>query len=172
MPAYRVTLNGEEIDTVYDQETDPQEVRRSLVDHDGFDPGITVELAESFAGFVKRNRITISTEQVDSNPHMEDSDWRMDHWKCIFRMGRKRFTLYFSMGSGHQGAEPTAAEVLECLRSDSTGDFSSFDNWASDYGYDTDSRRALKTYQATKRQTAKLRQFLGAEFDNLLRIED
>lgn len=171
MPAYRVTLNGEEIDTVYDQATDPQEVKRSLVDHDGFDSEITVELAESFAGFVKRNRITMTVESVDSNPNMEDSA-SMDHWKCVLKCGRKRYTLTFSKGFGHHGANPTATEVLECLRSDSTDDFSSFDNWASDYGCDTDSRRALKTYQATKRQAAKLRQFLGAEFDNLLRIED
>ena len=43
MEAYRVAIDGKPIDTVYFQDgTDPQEVKRSLIDHDGYDPNITV----------------------------------------------------------------------------------------------------------------------------------
>jgi len=43
MEAYTVALNGKPIDTVYFQNgTDPQEVKRSLVDHDGYSPEIVV----------------------------------------------------------------------------------------------------------------------------------
>jgi hypothetical protein len=38
-----VYLNGKWIDTVFDIETDPVEVKRSLVNHDGYDPGIVVK---------------------------------------------------------------------------------------------------------------------------------
>lgn len=43
--AWDVFLNDEEIDTVFDDEEDPEEVKRSLVEHDGYDPNITVERA-------------------------------------------------------------------------------------------------------------------------------
>lgn len=44
--AYTVYLDGKEIDTVFYSEKDdpgPEEVKRSLVNHDGYDPSITVE---------------------------------------------------------------------------------------------------------------------------------
>jgi hypothetical protein len=40
--AYTVTLNRKNIDTVFSTEKDPAEVRRSLIDHDGYDPSIVV----------------------------------------------------------------------------------------------------------------------------------
>lgn len=40
---WNVYLNGKWIDTVFYSETDPEEVKRSLVNHDGFDPGIVVK---------------------------------------------------------------------------------------------------------------------------------
>lgn len=46
MQAFDVYLNGKKIDTVFYgnvyPET-PEEVKRSLVEHDGYDPAITVE---------------------------------------------------------------------------------------------------------------------------------
>lgn len=44
-----VFLNGEWIDTVFDIETDPREVKRSLVNHDGYDPSIVVKKEEKGA---------------------------------------------------------------------------------------------------------------------------
>ena len=46
MIAWDVYLDGRKIDTVFDQETDAVEVKRSLVDHDGYDPNITVKKAK------------------------------------------------------------------------------------------------------------------------------
>lgn len=40
--AFTVTLNRKNIDTVFSTEKDPAEVRRSLINHDGYDPGIIV----------------------------------------------------------------------------------------------------------------------------------
>lgn len=45
MRAYVVTLHGREIDTVYYDarcEMTAEDVRRDLIDHDGYDPRITV----------------------------------------------------------------------------------------------------------------------------------
>jgi hypothetical protein len=44
--AYNVRLNGKLIDTVfYSNTTDADEVKHSLINHDGYDPGITVTKA-------------------------------------------------------------------------------------------------------------------------------
>lgn len=51
---------------------------------------------------------------------------------------------------------PSAMEILYCLRSDDPqGTY--FEEWASYYGYDTDSRKALDTYNACCKQTMDFR---------------
>ncbi len=68
---------------------------------------------------------------------------------------------------------PTAADVLDCLASDCSGMDSgtTFEDWCSEYGYDTDSRKAEQTFLAVKAEAAQLREFLGDAFSDLLNCE-
>jgi hypothetical protein len=108
--------------------------------------------------------VRFSCEYTDSNPCMDDSN-NMDHWKCKIRCGSHAMTLVFSKGSGHNGAKPTLEEVLDCLASDGAGyeNARSFEEWASEYGYDTDSRKAERTYKAIAKQAEALKRVLGEE---------
>lgn len=117
----------------------------------------------SLDAFIRCARITMTAERVDRNPHMDYAP--MDHWKCRLRAGRRSMTVYFSKGFGHKGAEPAAAEVLNCLAMDASGyeNAGDFESWCSEYGYDADSRKAERTYKAVEKQVAALRRFLGAE---------
>jgi len=118
----------------------------------------------TLAQFIAANRIRISSEWTASNPNMDDSA-RMDHWKVTLRSGKRQMTLTFSKGFGHNGAEPTADEVLDCLASDSASveNARDFEDWAQEFGYDTDSRKAEKTYRQCERQAEKLKRLLGEE---------
>ena len=113
--------------------------------------------------------LTMTAEQVDTNPNMIDGGDRMDHWRCKMRHGsgdqRRTLTVYFSMGMGHNGKAPDVASVLDCLASDSAGVENAryFEEWAGEYGYSTDSRKAEKTYNQCRSQAAKLRRFLGED---------
>lgn len=118
----------------------------------------------SIAQFVSMNHISMTAERTDSNPIMGDSG-DMDHWKCVLKMPGKRMTLVFSMGFGHHGAEPKVKDVLDCLASDASSieNTPDFEDWASDLGYEADSRKALKTFQATEHQSKRLARFLGTD---------
>lgn len=128
---------------------------------------------KTLADFIGEHSITMTVESADSNPHMENSD-NMDHWRCklVNRSRKTRMTLIFSKGMGHHGAEPRIEEVLDCLASDGSGVENSrgnFSEWCDEYGYDADSRRAERTFNATVKQTDKLRNLLGEEaFEELL----
>jgi len=128
---------------------------------------------EQLADFVKRNRIHFSAELTDTNPNMASDDQWMraaNHWKVTFRCEGRQLTTYFSQGSGIS-RDPSAEDVLDCLGSDASGieNVNSFEQWACEYGYDTDSRKAEKTFKACERAAAKLEQFLGAdEYQHLL----
>jgi hypothetical protein len=64
---------------------------------------------------------------------------------------------------------PTAAEVLDSLASDASGADQNFEDWCADFGYDTDSRKAERTYNAVREQTFSLRKLLGhRDFETLL----
>lgn len=112
--------------------------------------------------FINDNGITLTAVKTDRNPNMADSR-DMDHWKVTLKRGRARMTLVFSMGYGHKGASPEARDVLDCLASDASGIDNSrgFEDWCANYGYDTDSRKAEKTYNAIRHQASRLETFLG-----------
>jgi hypothetical protein len=123
----------------------------------------------TLADFIAAHKISMSVDYADSNPNMADGH-NMNHFSCQLRMGRKRLTVRFSQGYGIQG-EPTITSVLDCLASDSAGfdNAQSFEDWASEYGYDTDSRTAERTFKTVERQADKLKAFLGPEaYETLL----
>jgi hypothetical protein len=118
----------------------------------------------SIAAFVVKHKIGMHAVAVTANPHMV-SDQPMRHWLCRFnKPGKGKMQVYFSMGMGLKGA-PCAADVLDCLALDAAGvgDGQSFEDWCSEYGYDTDSRKAEKTYTVCKKQAEELKAFLGTE---------
>lgn len=123
----------------------------------------------TIADFVKDNHIKMTFEYADNNPNMADEKWDANHYKCVFHMGRKQLTTFFSMGLGLTN-DPTPEEVLDCLASDASGIDNSrtFEDWANEYGYDTDSRKAEKIYTACQRETKKLHAFLGETAYNTL----
>jgi hypothetical protein len=85
-------------------------------------------------------------------------------WKVTLRYQGRRLTVPFFMGPALD-REPTAADVLHCLCSDAMGYINSggFEDWCSEYGYDTDSRKAEATFIACKRIAFKLKAFLAGE---------
>jgi hypothetical protein len=119
--------------------------------------------------FITSAGITMKAERTDHNPTMDDSA-NMDHWKVTLRAGRSRMSLVFSMGYGHKGEPPTLSDVLDCLASDASSfdNAQSFEDWADDYGYDVDSRKAEKTYKAVQRSAERLQKFLGESAYNTL----
>ncbi len=112
--------------------------------------------------------LRFSYRHTDSNPSMPDPS--MDHYKCTLFNDGRQMVVFFSKGSGHKGAEPTLDEVLECLASD-CAQLGSFEDWCSDFGFDSDSRKAERTYNAIVKQEAALRRLLGDEFDSVLEAQ-
>ena len=146
----------------------------------------------SIEQFISANQISMTADRVDANPNMQDSR-DMDHWKVtlvrlVLREGydtfhgykgklgphqyrKERLTTYFSKGYGHNGAKPTAEEVLDCLASDAgtVENTPDFEDFCSEFGYDSDSRKAEKTWKAIQHSASRLRNFLGDDlFDRLV----
>lgn len=91
-------------------------------------------------------------------------------YKVTLSFGRRRLTTPFFMGAART-SEPTAADVLSCLVSDVHSGEQSFEDFCSDLGYDTDSRRAEKTWKTCAAMAPRVRKFLGDHFDAIARAE-
>ena len=126
----------------------------------------------SLASFAAQTGIQMLAEWVASRPKRHASEqWDgSTHYRCVFRWEGRRMTVYFSMGSALRNP-PTIEDVLDCLASDASGYENSqgFEDWASEYGYDTDSRAAERIYRAVGQETRKLQAFLGSDaYEQLL----
>ena len=101
----------------------------------------------------------------------------MDAWTMKLRYKGRSFTIPFFMGYGHSGAKPTAALVLEALTGDaaSYAEATDIDEFAANMGYDMseaeDRRKVRRIYTGVERNTRKLKQFLGEDFDDALDTE-
>lgn len=125
----------------------------------------------NYRQFANRHGITLDYEWADSNPNMA-GDTPMNHYTVTLKRARRRMTLSYSMGLGLSGG-PDVDDVLNSLALDSHAADETFEDWASEYGFDTDSRNAERLYKTCQRQTEKLKRFLGADmFDELLTCEE
>ena len=90
-------------------------------------------------------------------------------FSVTLRHQRRQFTLDFFQGPAHE-KEPDIDDVLDCVILDSQGidNARSFEDWASDFGYDTDSRKAEAIFKTCKRQRAELKRLMGNDYDSLL----
>jgi hypothetical protein len=114
--------------------------------------------------FVQDWGIIAISEQVDKN--LNNPAWlSANHYrvKMIYRHGAKhpQYTTYYSMGSALKG-KPTAADVLLSLSMDIVGlkDSANFEDWAANYGYDSDSREAEKIFRTIEKQAEDVENWL------------
>ena len=91
-------------------------------------------------------------------------------YKCQLRYKGRSLTIPFFMGSANT-REPSAADVLSCIISDATSGEDSFEDFCSNLGYDSDSRKAEATFKACKKMGPKVRKLLGDDFDAFARAE-
>ena len=135
--------------------------------------------------YVKNNnKITIVNQYSDSNPTMNSLESsRMNHYKVTLkrkyqlqgnyldtRYGYKQMTFFFSQGYGISG-EPTLDSILDCLKSDYLCARDGFEIFCYNCGYSEDSIKSLKTFKNIKRQSKKLKTFLGNSFNQLLNCD-
>ena len=153
----------------------PEEIKTEILSL--FDVS-TPEPKTPFEEIAEREGITLTCEKITTRPDLNTKDWGEGsrHFKCRIERGtgpRKRgFTLYYSQGSAHT-ENPTIGDVLESLSLDASSyeNARGFEDWASELGYCSDSRKAEKVYKSIKRQAEQLKRVLGADvYKQLLEV--
>lgn len=130
--------------------------------------------------FCTARGIKATVKQVNDNPAMRpantapasEKEWyyTASHYRVTLRMYGRSMTVGYSQGCGIKNA-PTADRVLECLVNDATGSEDGFEEFCRNFGYDMDSRKAYSIYRACVNIRARLRRFLGSEYETAMSLE-
>ncbi|MCP4307339.1 MAG: hypothetical protein GY788_21205 [bacterium] len=109
------------------------------------------------------NRITITSRMEGTAP----ADWTPGTvaYKVTLRYQRRQLTVPFYQGPGIC-SDPNAASVVDCLISDASALDQSFEDWADDYGYDTDSRKAELLYRKYRKYGGGIVRLLGDDYED------
>lgn len=122
---------------------------------------MTTSTKEKIVSILEAAGVSYSAQYIGitSNPFGETSKKPvfMDRWEITFSRDGKVFNLDYFTGMGlrkkpakkwidPKPVAPAAADVLYSVVLDAQACEESFEDWAADFGYDTDSRRALETY--------------------------
>jgi hypothetical protein len=121
---------------------------------------------------IRQDRITAKAMHRDRPPagidwdgHEISADW----WDVTLTMDGRTMTVPFGMGPGHNGRQPSAEDVLECLLSDAASweNAADYADWLRDYGME-DGDRAKAVYRQIGDITKALRRLLGDRYDTYL----
>jgi hypothetical protein len=118
--------------------------------------------------FIERYKVRAIIRRADANPN--DMPRGSTHYRVTFHYDGRRMTVPFSQGPAIT-TPPTAADVLSCLASDASGYANAsadYEEWCREYGYDSDSRKAERTFKAVERQTRALERVFGPEVSEVL----
>lgn len=103
----------------------------------------------------------------DDEKHIHGDEYKI----TLKRKGGRSilFRFWNSKTDADRGLEPRAYDFLTCI---TKNDPDTFENFCSEFGYDTDSRRAETTYKAVKKEWEKVSKFFSpAEIEALQEIQ-
>ena len=127
--------------------------------------------AETFLG---KFDLEVSFKLLDKNvPKWEEHNQPHNHYEI--KVSRKKsyakplsFQWWDSIDSTQKNIKPSAYDALTTLSSESYT-YQSFADFASEFGYDQDSRKALRTYKEVQILAAKINAFFTTEEIEALR---
>lgn len=118
---------------------------------------------DTLDAFIARHKVSATIERVSARP---DNNWETypgaRHFRCTVRAHKHRFTIYFSQGSAYTNP-PTVAEILYSLAMDASSAHGCFEDFCSEMGYDTDSRRAYETWGTCNQTRVRLIRMFGED---------
>lgn len=129
------------------------------------------EYTEKAENFLKRHQLKFRATYLEYGPYfLGESESRNIYRLTVSGKGRGRYSTRFgqSINDSLANVKPTAYDLLCCLTKYDPG---TFDDFCSEYGYDEDSRSALKIYKLVLTDWRKVQKFFtDTELEELQEI--
>ena len=109
------------------------------------------------------------------NPMHKDDKDMMDKWLVEFVRGDEEWSFDFYMGLGHNGAKPSAYDVLACIQK---YEVDSFEEFCAEFGYDMYdnnymgyNKRSWEIYRAVCDEYEEVQRMFGDVLEELSEIQ-
>ena len=100
--------------------------------------------------------------------HFDDDKQSRFIFLCKLKRGRKSFTFKFGQSIASGSKKPTMYDILTSL---TKYDPESFEDFCSEFDYDTDSRKAEKIYKAVSKEWKNVDRLFGDILEELQEIQ-
>lgn len=134
----------------------------------------TTDYQQQAIDFLSKTQTTMSVAHtLENNCPTWDNEKHIhgNEYKITFKRGKKSASIKF--WNSYQDIldgdiPPSAYDVLANIANGQYDDLLTFDQWCDDYGYNSDSRKAFRTYQLCVKQAIKLKTIWSAKELELL----
>ena len=117
----------------------------NLIDNSQYNE-VTELVAESF-------NLEFKAEFLENGLYFQGDKDKRDIYNITLKRGQRKYTFKFGQSIAKGSNEPTLYDVLACLQKYEVG---TFEDFCDEFGYDNDSRNALKTYKAVVKEYDKM----------------
>jgi len=100
--------------------------------------------------------------------HFADDKEHRYVFKCKIKRAGKSYTFDFGQSIKSGAEEPTIYDILTCLQKYDVG---SFEDFCGEFGYDTDSRTAERTYKAVCKEFTAVERLFSDIIEELQEIQ-
>lgn len=108
--------------------------------------------------------------EIKNNPRNYYYDFKVKAYRPFY--GRSTVWMSNLIDSILEPAPPTVEQILDTLLMEAEAlNYDSFEDWANDMGYDTDSRKALAIFEVCRKQGRQLQVLLGEHFRTAMEME-
>lgn len=123
----------------------------------------TITDTNELAGYVAGLGISAKVTPLSKIPARDNRDnWIKQGWRITLKYNGR--TMGFNFYGGGAVKTPSAVDGVWCMALESAGVLNNnFNEWASEFGYSTDSRAAFNDYLKIKRNAAKFTDLIANE---------
>lgn len=118
--------------------------------------------------FAAKHSVKMKINEVNYGKHFTDDKEERYIFNITLSRKGKRYTFNFGQSIAAGDKEPTMYDILTCLEKYESRDFQDF---CSNYGYDTDSIKAFNTYKAVDREYKAVVRLFGDIMEELQEIQ-
>jgi len=128
----------------------------------------TSQYEQQAIDFMIKTGTKIKMTYLKHDYHFQNDLHTRDIYRVTLSRNGQKMTIRFGQSLKEVGQEPTEYDVLTCL---TKNDPEHFEGFCSDFGYDTDSVKALTIYKAVCKEWVGVNRVFGDVLEQLQEIQ-
>ena len=128
----------------------------------------TANYQQQASDFAVKHNVKLIIKEPTYGKHFSYEKQSRYIFRCTLKRNGKSYSFDFGQSIASGYTKPTMYDVLTCLQKYDVG---TFEDFCSEFGYDTDSRAAERTYKAVLKEFAGVEKLFSDVIEELQEIQ-